>query len=488
MDLPALNRTEAAASLLFKRLPSPIFSPLSSANREQYWSILCSLHRNLLGPDAPMPPSNGFLMRELTQAIEGYLADLDAWQDEDGGAEGQETPIEIRANATFHRFLQSGWLREDRYGIEKRISMDPAVGRFLSQLIRFAEEDPVFVGGKVLSIEANLKLILEGDDMSPFGEAASQTRDLMEHVRNTGTSIRDIMNALWHEESTAVYVRRFFSDFVEKRFIGDYRELHTRNHPLSRRPQILHWVSELHEQPHHRERLIGWYASKRCGGDRARAEMMFERDVRKLLELRRIDEYLERLDDEIRRANRRALTYLDYRIRAVRPIGRVVDLAIERLLSGPDETSGAPFPSGEMISPEQLAEPRRVEPRAAPAAFRASAPSPEEMARSRLRLKANKARQMNARRLAAWLAGQMGDKHALSSSDIRLETVEDIRGYQIMMTAGLALATGSRVLRDKVHREYGRLTVRRLDEVEASADMITGVPFQIEGASNRKGQ
>jgi hypothetical protein len=99
-----LNRTEAAASLLFKRLPSPIFSPLSSANREQYWSILCSLHRNLLGPDAPMPPSNGFLMRELTQAIEGYLADLDAWQDEDGGAEGQETPIEIRANATFHRF------------------------------------------------------------------------------------------------------------------------------------------------------------------------------------------------------------------------------------------------------------------------------------------------------------------------------------------------------------------------------------------------
>ena len=67
-------------------------------------------------------------------------------------------------------------------------------------------------------------------------------------------------------------------------------------------------------------------------GDAKKAERLFERDIHRLSELQRIDEYLDRLDDEIRRANKRALAFLDYRLRSLMPTDRLVRLAIESLL------------------------------------------------------------------------------------------------------------------------------------------------------------
>ena len=34
-----------------------LFAPLASANRFQYWSLLCVLHAKRFGPEAPLPPS-----------------------------------------------------------------------------------------------------------------------------------------------------------------------------------------------------------------------------------------------------------------------------------------------------------------------------------------------------------------------------------------------------------------------------------------------
>jgi hypothetical protein len=51
-------------------------------------------------------------------------------------------------------------------------------------------------------------------------------------------------------------------------------------------------------------------------GDGERAPSPAARSLRRLRELERIDEYLARLDEDIRQANRRALAFLDYRLRA----------------------------------------------------------------------------------------------------------------------------------------------------------------------------
>lgn len=160
-------------------------------------------------------------------------------------------------------------------------------------LVEFAQTGPVFVAGKVRSIEANLRLIVrenaEGDTLQ---EAASQTRSLLEHVRNTGTSVRELMLSMDPTISTATYVRTYFDRFIQRVFIGDYGELRTREHPISRKQEIIQTVKHIHTSAELRERLIAWYSAKRTSGDMRRAELLFERDIQRLIDLKRIDEYL----------------------------------------------------------------------------------------------------------------------------------------------------------------------------------------------------
>lgn len=449
-----------AATLLFERLPVQLFRPLASANRQQYWALLCALHARRFGPDAPLPPSHGFSTREIVQDIEEELQIQDVWEAEEG--ETPETPLGIRANGVFNRLLESGWFRIDRYGVGWNVTMRPAVSQFLSLLVSFAETGPVFVAGKVRSIDLNLQLVESGEGAGDtLAEAAEQTRNLLEHVRNTGTNIRDLMDSLGVEITTAQYVHRFFNDYIERVFIGDYRELRTREHPLSKRPQILRRVEEIHTSEAHRTRLIAWYESKRCPGDRSKAERLFEKDIQRLLELQRIDDYLDRLDDEIRRANKRALAFLDYRLRSLRPIDHMVEKAIQAVLSDSDNTIGAPFAPGEMISGARLAEPRKRIERTPPSSLRQHVPSEAEIARSHLMLRARDARSITPPKLAEFVRRQLDGQTLVKNDKLKLDRVADVRTYQV-----LTMARGFRVRMNGV------------DEVPCAP--ISGVPFLVE--------
>ena len=480
MAFQPLGAGGAAASLLFTRLPERLFAPLASPNKQTYWGILCALYDRRFGPDAPLPPSHGFTTRDITQDIEAELVIHDSWIDEDGAT--PETPLNIRAITIFNRLHDCGWLRLDRHGVDKRVSMTPTVNQFLGQLINFAETGPIYVAGKVRSIEANLKLVIEGADGDSLSEAADQARKLLEHIRNTGTNVRDLMSALGAEETTTQYVRRFFSDFIEQVFIGDYKELRTREHPLSRRPQILQWVEELHGSEQGRERMIAWYETKRFQGDRAKAERMFERDVQKLRDIQRIDDYLERLDDEIRRANRRALAYLDYRLRSLRPIDKVVDAAIARVMDCSEDAHEGPFAPGDMISPANLAEPRRQEVREKAPQLRETTPTDEDIARAKLRALARNLRLVNAPKLAEFVSRQLSGKQTIASEDLQLGGLADVRAYQTLLVLGAAMDSGSAYLRQQASTMMRGFKVRRTGDKEIENKWITGVPFRIESA------
>ena len=415
-----------AAALLFERLPDKLFTPLASANRHRYWAMLCHLHDKRFGPNAPLPPSRGFSHREITQDIEDELLTQDAWVLEEEIT--CETPINIRAISVFNRFCDSGWLHKERHGVDNRITMSPAVSRFLTLLIHFAETGPIFVSGKIRSIDLLIQDIIRGNASGDnVVEAAEQSRDLLEHVRNTGSNIRDIMEALGVENSTALYVRRFFDEYIERVFIGDYGELRTKEHPLSKRSHILRAVEEIYSVEDHRERLISWYQDKRCPGDHSKAEDYFEKDINRIFDLRRIDEYLDRLDDEIRRANRRALAFLDYRLRSLRPIDHMVKDAIESAHAGNLPPLGDPFPSGDMISMERLAEPRKFIERKAPSSLRRQMPSDEEKARANLIRRARDRRSMSPMKLATFVSEKLRDVDHISSKALNLQSIEDVR-------------------------------------------------------------
>src|SRR5690606_192468 len=84
---------------------------------------------------------------------------------------------------------------------------------------------------------------------------------------------------------------------------------------LARRSAILAMAREI-DTGDRRAAVLAWYAEHLTAGDGDRAEARLTRSLRRLHELERIGEYLGRLDEDIRQANRRALAFLDYRLRA----------------------------------------------------------------------------------------------------------------------------------------------------------------------------
>jgi len=177
----AITQLTARSPSLFKRLPERIFAPLASANRGQYWHLLCALYDKRFGPDAPLPPGSGFLMREITHDIAEEMQHQE-WVLEEFEAT-PSTPLANRANAVFNRLRDSGWLRVERLGVRDMVTMPPAVAHFMNRLIEFAHTGPEFVSGKIRSIEANLKLLLhENADGASLQEAARQSRRLLGHT------------------------------------------------------------------------------------------------------------------------------------------------------------------------------------------------------------------------------------------------------------------------------------------------------------------
>lgn len=485
MAIPELSNSSFAASLLFKRLPDRLFAPLASINRHRYWALLCRLHERRFGPDAPLPPSRGFPTRVIVQDIVDALELQEVWDNEDSYI--LETPVELRAAAIFNRFHDCGWFRIDQPRFERRVTMQPAVSQFLTMLVSFAETGPVFVSGKIRSIDANLQMVIDGKASGDsLAEAAEQARNLLEHVRNTGTNIRDLMESLHQDITTSQYVQRFFSDYIERVFIGDYRELRTREHPLSKRGQILARIEDIRESEEQRKRLIAWYEAKRSPGDPKKAERLFERDIYRLSELQRIDEYLDRLDDEIRRANKRALAFLDYRLRSLMPADHMIKLAIETLLECGDPLMADPFAPSEMISEDRLAEPRKAVERAAPSSLRKIVVSDEQIARSRVMLRARSNRTVTPLGLSTYAKSQLDGKDVIGNEDLKISCISDVRMYQTLSTISLQMSAKSRKMRMDALALTKGFRVNIKNEPEMPHEHISSVPFTVEAHKTAK--
>lgn len=479
MAILEINHPEANSSLLFKRLPDRLFAPLASVNRHRYWALLCHLHEKRFGPDAPLPPSRGYPTKTIVQDIVEALEFEDVWEKE-GSEELDLSQIDVRAAAIFNRFYDCGWFRVEQPRFEKKVTMLPAVSQFLTMMINFAETGPVFVSGKIRSIDANLQMVIDGNASGDsLTEAAEQARNLLEHVRNTGTNIRDLMESLHQNISTAQYVQQFFSGYIERVFIGDYRELKTTEHPLSKRAQILARVEDIRESQSQRQRLIAWYESKRTPGDIKKAERLFERDLTRLTELYRIDEYLDRLDDEIRRANKRALAFLDYRLRSLMPSDAMIKLAIKSVIENGIPLMADPFPSSEMLSESRLSEPRKAIERAAPSALRKVVVSDEQIAKSRITLRARARRTVTLLGLSDYAKRQLNGRVALNNDELEINGIEDVRTYQALSTLSLQMSAKSKKMQMDVIAMTRGFRVEITGDSEVPHPHISSIPFKV---------
>jgi len=325
---------------LFDRLPAGLFAPLASQNHSRYWDLLMRLHDQFFGPDATPPEGEGYTQRSLTLEIERYILDVADWAPEDEDAPG--TPLSVQSNIIYRRLVNSGWLREDRIGVKNFVSMPTTVQKFLELLRQFAEEGPQIIGGKVQLIYNQLEQVLAdpAKQAGGFHEAALQARQLIAILSATTMRVREAIDLLAAQDTTAGFIRAFFDDYIGQLYIRDYHELRTENHPLRHRWRIIDSAIELRDSPDKRRAMIDYYQSAFRCASREEAETRFEKDVLRFLMFKDIDTHLDRLNASVDRATSRALAYLNYKLRTQDKLDRLLSISINHL-KGSDDAAGA---------------------------------------------------------------------------------------------------------------------------------------------------
>lgn len=419
---------------LFSQVPDGLFGPLASPNRRHHWRLLYQLYQDRFGPDAPLPPSVGFLRREIVADLERFLLTDDPWEAEEG--EAPEASLPARANALYERFRAAGWLRQERIGAREMVSMPPMVARLLGMLTEFIERGPAFLGAKVKSIELQLQQVVAGHaEGDTLDEAADQARQLLSFVAATSVQVREVMTELAREESTASFARALFERYVSKLFVGDYADLHSADHPLARRASILAMVHEIaHSQI--RDRLRDWYRQRLTDGDEARAELRLQRALRRLEEIDRIDEYLDRLEADIRLANRRAVAFLDYRLRAPDKLDILVDRAIRAVLAAPEGVLRLPVAPGGLLHEGRLRPPRQLSAQIERSANPERIATPEQLARMSLLRQMKRARLVLPEDLQRYV-GRHLQAGSVDSAALPIQTIADLRAFQTLLTLGI---------------------------------------------------
>lgn len=413
---------------LFERLPPELFRPLAASNSRRYWNLLCRLIDEMWG-DGGRSPGEETPRSVVVRKIETLLAADDPWDD------GLETPIAIRAHEIVRILSESGWLSQRRRGVAEMITVRPVIAQFYTVLCEFARHEPEFLGSKVRSIYFNLRAVEKGEaGGDQYAEAAKQAKQCMAHIANTGCRVQDLMDELMKRTSAREFVRGFFEEYVEKVFIADYSELRTKDHPLQHRSQIIAIALQLQHDEAQRNALIGWYQEKKVGGDRARAEYLYERDTRLLMRLKDVDEQLQRLDEEIRDANQRAIAFIEYKMRAPKQLDKLLARALQATGHLDEGHVALPAASGLRHAGEALlAKPRTAARPSVATEVEKRPPTLQELALEQLRKRMADNRLVNTVKLAHYVVRHLGKRAEITSDELTIASINDLCCYQRLL-------------------------------------------------------
>lgn len=307
---------------LFDRLPLGLFAPLTGRNNRRAWDLLVRLNGRFFGDDCVPTYPEGYLHDQVTKEIERFLLDQ-GWEEE--GAEAAVTPLNIQANQLLARFVETGWLIEDRVGLRIFVSMRPAVARFFATLEQFALDDSQMVGGSIQLIYNQLK----GVQADPKGQAAGfqsaavLCARMINSLNAMTLRVRDLIKDLTQEQSTPEFVKQFFSKHIEDMYVRDFRQMRTENHPLMLRFEIIELVDQIVSIEPARSQLLAGYLE--FPGTRGEpVESVLSRDVARFHRLLDVESFLARMDRAIDSATQRALAYLGYRLKASERLEEVI--------------------------------------------------------------------------------------------------------------------------------------------------------------------
>ena len=413
---------------LFERLPDTLFRPLASQNRQLYWDLLVYLYEQFFGPDAPPAPEDGYLLRTVTIDVERFVSTRQ-WLAAEGEIPEEDTP-NGQARYILGTLIESGWLAQERIGVRTFLDMKPSVQKFFELLKQFADEGPQFIGGKVQLIYNQLIAVRANpaEQAAGFHESAKAARALISVLKATNVRVREAMDMLSTHESTADFVRAFFTDYIANLYIRDYHELRTDNHPLRHRYEILETVYELRDSAQARDQLVSWYQHAFKTGSREHAEGLFEKDVSRFLLFGHIEDYLDRLNASVSRTTRRALSFIHYKIRTRDRLDRLLEQAFTAFESAAAAGVALEWPlaRGPLFSEGSLREPRIALPPAPRTPVRNPTMSTEMRIHNELRKQVTKNREVTSRDLIRYIEAHVPSGEARNSDTLPIDGIKEL--------------------------------------------------------------
>jgi hypothetical protein len=485
MDTGNLLQGHAAMPGLFERLPSTLFRPLAAQNRELYWDLLLRLYDRFFGPDAPPAPEDGYLARTVILDVERFVS-TQQWIAAEGEVPEEDTPS-TRAHQVLRSLLEAGWLAEERIGVKTFLDMKPTVQKFLELLKQFAEEGPQFIGGKVQLIYNQLLAVRANpaEQAIGFHESAKEARALISMLKATNMRVREAMEMLTTHDSTADFIRSFFNDYIANLYIRDYHELRTENHPLRHRYEIIETVLLLRDEPAAREALVPWYHSAFKTSTREQAEALFEKDVSRFLVFNHIEEHLDRLNASVSRTTRRALSFIQYRIRTRDRLDRLLDQSLQAFEAAAAANIPLEWPLaiGPLLSEECLREPKVASSPVQRVPIRTPTMSPQMRAMNELRKLVTQHREVSVNELLQYVEAHVPRGHVCTSDVLPITTIKDLCLYAALTRLMLA-STVTPVTRHK-HQPYLNalrkrgISLLRMPEEFTDNQYFTAPKFQV---------
>ena len=467
--------SESAANL-FDRVPERIFRPLGAhEHARRNWSLLAYLYNDFFAPEADPPEGDGWTQRRVTASIERFLQ---RWDDEQGAdLDEKATLLNIRANDALKSLIESEWLNMDRVGFTQFVIMRPTVQSLFELLKTFAEEGPEFISGRVQSIRNNLIQVQSDPEANAavFQVAAKECSALLRMLNTTRMRVREASEQLRQQETTHIFLERFFGDYISSLYIGDYSDLFSRNHPLTSRWEIIDLVSQIADEPESRSKLRGWYRKNlRCRSDEE-ADRLIDADTARVLALREVDRLLARLKDAVTRANDQALGYLQYKVRSQGNfdlwINQTIDAVVRAADSHEDGAVAMPmgWSQGMLFSEGGLKLPVQKKRQHKGAIIKKIELTPEAQARRLIRQIMKGNREVSETIILAYVDRHVSPGGTVGSASLKVESISDLCVLAAFSRLGLVA--------ERRHRNVGAGIVR----VQPYRELSDHIEIQLTG-------
>jgi len=467
---------EDLAVSLFDRVPEKLFRPLgASEHARRNWFLLVHLYTDFFAPEADPPDGEGWTQKRIIASVERFLL---RWDDKyEIDLEERATALNVRAYSAFKSLVETEWLTMERVGFTHYVIMRPTVQRLFELLKTFAEQGPEFISGRVQSIRNNLDQVHSDPEANAavFQVAAKECSALLQMLNTTRMRVREASEVLRQQDTTSVFLERFFGEYISSLYIGDYSDLFSRNHPLASRWEIIELVTHIVDEQESRKKLISWYRKNLRFRNDSEAEQLIENDLNRVLALREVDKLLARLKDAVTKANDQALGYLEYKVRSQGNFDLWIDQTIEaigRAENTHEKSIELPmgWSQGRLFCEDALKLPVQKPKSRKGVVIQKRELSPEARARRLVRQIMKGNRNVSEKSIVAFVDRHIPQGGDIHSSEMHIECINDLCVVAMFCRLGLIAERNQRNQHRGFRRTYSYSELDKSIKIELTGD------------------